>query len=196
MIVIDGDTGQVLVEESGGDLVMRADGFEFRPTGLVVTGDPAFEIYEAVGRWLQRIEAAVQWWIGDWLNYGERRWGETFAQAADQTSYTEGSLANMKWVAGRVDPSSRNEDLSYSHHVAVAPLPPDEQEAWLEKANRDGLSVRELRKAIRRPRLPSGDGGAMTGEIDHASLTVTLWPRSQGEITEVIDRLGDMVEWK
>ena len=196
--VIDSDTGEVLVEsEQDGGLVMRADGFEFTPTGLVVKGEPSFDVWQAVGQRLQQIEAAVQWWIGDWLNYGEAHWGETFAQAVEETAYTSGSLANMKWVAGRVDPDTRHEGLSYSHHVAVAPLPHDEQGAWLDKAESEGLNVQQLRNAIRRPQLaPPNSNGRMLGQIDHASLTVTLWPRTQEDIGAITDRMDGLVEWR
>ena len=196
--IIDGDTGEVLVEadRNGNSLVMRADGFEFTPTGLVVKGEPTFDVWQAVGQRLQQIEAAVQWWIGDWLNYGEQAFGENFAQAVEETAYTSGSLANMKWVSARVPSSLRNDKLSYNHHVAVAPLPPDEQEAWLDKAEAEGLNVKQLRAAIARPQLPSNNNGLMLGQIDHASLTVTLWPKSQDDIGIITDRMDGLVKWR
>jgi hypothetical protein len=196
MDVVDASTGEIVVDEQAHGLILRADGFRFTPTGLIVEGEPSFELWQAVGVKLQAMKNAIQWWIGDWLNYGERRWGEMYAQAVEQTSYTEGSLANMKWVADSVQPSSRNENLSYSHHVAVAPLPPVAQEQWLAEAEIQGLTTRQLQRAIRRPQSTADRDGLMRGQIDNASLTVTLWPRSQEEIGEIMDRLARLVEWK
>ena len=194
--VIDGNTGEVLIDEQENGLVMRADGFEFTPTGLVVKGEPAFDVWQAVGQKLQQIEAAVQWWIGDWLNYGEQAFGEDFAQAVEETAYTDRSLANMKWVSARVDPSLRNDKLSHSHHVVVAPLPPDEQKEWLDKAEEEGMNVRQLRAAISRPQLPPNSNGLMLGQIDHATMTIKLWARTQEEVGDVMDRMNGLVEWR
>ena len=171
--------------------------FLFSPRGLRVIGQPSFARYEAAILIVQEFSDRCQFWLGDLFNYGEKRWGEMYAQAAQQTGYTEGSLANMKWVAGRVDPDVRHEGLSYSHHVAVAPLPPDEQEAWLDKAESEGLNVQQLRNAIRRPQLaPPNSNGRMLGQIDHASLTVTLWPRTQEDIGAITGRMDGLVEWR
>lgn len=48
-------------------------GFTLTATGMVSKGKPTFKKWEEVGRFFERAEGAVQWWIGDWLNYGEGR---------------------------------------------------------------------------------------------------------------------------
>jgi len=99
--------------------------FYFDKTGLTVTGDPTFEEWENCGKFLKQAEKSVQFWIGDWLNYGERKWGEMYSQAVEETDYTEGSLRNAKWVSSKVPLSLRNDKLEFNHHVVVAPLPPE-----------------------------------------------------------------------
>ena len=47
----------------------------------------------AIGETLQRMERSVKWWLGDWWNYGERRYGDMASQASrdailDATGYT------------------------------------------------------------------------------------------------------------
>jgi len=123
--------------------------FQFTPTGLVVSGDPTYQDWEQVGRQLEYIQGAVHWWIGDWLNYGERRWGEMYTQAMqDETGFEYQTLADDKWVAGQIEFSSRNENLSFKHHRVVAPLEPEQQEQWLDQAEEEDWSAAELRRQI------------------------------------------------
>ena len=128
----------------------------FRATtiGLVVTEDDVpYELWEAYGGAIRRVEGAIQWIIGDWLNYGERKYGETYAQAMDETDMEYQALANYKWVAGQVEFSTRVENLSWTHHREVANMEPEEQEYWLNEAVEQGYTVRGLREAIRDERL-------------------------------------------
>ena len=124
------------------------------------------EEWEAQGRWLGSIGRANQWWVGDWVRYGAAKYGEKYAQAAELTGYDEHSLRNMAYVASRyADLSRRRDNLSFSHHAELAALQAIEQDEWLERAERERLSVSALRTVLRRERL--GRGGA-TGEADQA----------------------------
>jgi len=118
--------------------------FTATPTGLLIDDkqEIPYELWEAYGKALRRVEGAIQWVIGDWLNYGERRYGETYAQAVDQQQVD--SWKNYKWVAAKVKPSTRVESLSWSHHREIAHLPDDEQAAMLYLARERELSVRQL----------------------------------------------------
>jgi hypothetical protein len=89
------------------------------------------------------------WWIGDWLKYGEHKYGEHYASAATITGYGVQSLMNMAYVASRFEISRRRETLSWSHHSELAALPHAEQEAWLDRAAANGLSIKELRQELR-----------------------------------------------
>lgn len=103
----------------------------------------------ATGRRLGTIGRCSQWWIGDWVRYGTARWGEKYAEAARVTGYDVASLRNMAWVASRFDLSLRNDKLSWSHHVLLAPLEPEEQGKWLRRASEVRLSVADLRLELR-----------------------------------------------
>lgn len=149
-------TGTQVVDVSGeGDaLVLAASEFHFTPKGLIVDGAPAYETWAQVGRQLQYIEGAVHWWIGDWLNYGERAYGETYSQAMEETPYSYGTLRNDKFVAGRIELSRRRDNVPFSHHAEVAALPPAQQDVLLDKAEVEGLTREKLRRAVREmPRL-------------------------------------------
>ena len=117
-------------------------------TGLVILDSITFDAWLQVGDKLRDIEGAVHWWIGDWLNYGERRWGEMYAQALEETGYGYSTLRNDKWVANAVPVSARHDKLSFKHHHIVAALPPDEQTAMLDKAEAEELTTRQLREQV------------------------------------------------
>jgi len=103
----------------------------------------------ATGRRLGAIGRCSQWWIGDWIRYGTAQWGEKYAEAARVTGYDVASLRNMAWVASCFDVSLRSDKLTWSHHVLLAPLEPDQQRHWLERAAEEGFSVTDLRLALR-----------------------------------------------
>jgi signal transduction histidine kinase len=112
------------------------------------------------GRWLGSLGRAVGWWIGDWLRYGNARYGERYAAAERITGYDRQTLMNMVYVASRVEAPRRRELLSFSHHAEVAALPAPEQERWLERAERDGFSVRVLRREVQRDHRHERAAGA------------------------------------
>lgn len=126
-----------------------APGFFVTPTGLLINGNPSFEEWAQFGRQASLAERAIHWAVGDWLNYGEARWGEMYAQAMDETGFEYSTLSTDKWLAGRIEFCRRRQNLSWGHHAEVGALDPDEQEDWLDYAEAEGLSVHELRKAIK-----------------------------------------------
>lgn len=126
--------------------------FAITPVGLRVLANPSFEDWEQFGRGLQKLECATQWTEGDWLNYGERRWGEKYAQAIDETGSAYQTLANRKYVSSQIDFSLRREKLSWSHHCEVASddYTDDQRRELLAIAERDDLSVAQFKQYLRR----------------------------------------------
>jgi hypothetical protein len=130
----------------------------------------------ATGRRLGAIGRCSQWWIGDWIRYGTSRWGERYAEAARVTGYDVASLRNMAWVASQVNLSLRSDKLTWSHHVLLAPLEPDEQRRWLDRAHEQRLSVADLRVELRAARSaggkPAGSGNAAAEASGEVAVTV------------------------
>jgi hypothetical protein len=104
------------------------------------------------GRWLGAVGRGCGWWIGDWLRYGNARYGERYGPAARVTGYDVQTLMNMAYVAGRFDTSRRRDRLSFSHHAELAGVPAQEQDLWLDRAEAGALSVRSLRSELRQTR--------------------------------------------
>lgn len=111
-----------------------------------------FDEWRQYGKQLLEGAVAVMWWIGDWLNYGERRYGQTYTMAVDMTGLELGTLANAKRVAAAIETSRRREVLSFSHHADVAALDPAEQDAILDEAATRGWTRQDLRAHLRERR--------------------------------------------
>lgn len=136
---------EIILQECG-DIITN-DCFKATTTGLIVGGEPTFEAWEEYGQKLHFVEGALQWLIGDWLNYGDRKYGELYSQALDAETSPQ-IWMNYKWVAGHVETSLRNEVLSWTHHLEVAKLPPEQQKKYLDLAFANHLTSRELHTRI------------------------------------------------
>ena len=123
--------------------------FHFTSVGVRISGKP--EIAEWKGPlqfalWCQR---AGPWWIGDLLNSGEDRFGETFSQMCEGAVSGE-MLNRYASVARRVPLENRRPGLSWSAHAVTARLPHDVQHDLLLGSGTQGLDDR--RAARSRPR--------------------------------------------
>ena len=119
------------------------------PVAWVVNVEMDLAEWVSAGRNLGTMGRCGKWWIGDWIRYGNTKFGERYVRAAAITGYDTQSLMNMVWVASRFEISRRREILSWSHHESVASLERDEQERWLDQASEKRLSVADLRLELR-----------------------------------------------
>lgn len=124
----------------------------------------SFEEWSGIGASLQAVNRSVMWWIGDWLRYGERRWGEMYAQAVEETGRSYSNLSQAKHVAERFDSFRRRKELAWAHHAEVASLAPEDADAVLDLAERDGLSTRDLRAEVNRLKNARAIGAVTPGE--------------------------------
>jgi hypothetical protein len=134
-----------IIEYKAGELASQKVHFE--KNGLVIDPDTSFEEWENIGNSLQEINGAIQWWIGDWLVFGEFEFGEKYAQAILQTGYVYDSLTRLKSVSEKID-RPRRRKLSWHHHLEVMYLEPSKQDYWLDYAEKNSLSTRALHSAI------------------------------------------------
>ncbi len=142
------------------------------------------------GKRLGAMTRCSQWWLGDWIRYGTRRWGEKYREVSQITGYDIQSLRNFAYVAGRVEAYRRRDGLTWSHHAEVGSLQPADQERWLDLAESEKMSVSDLRTELRAARRndSKGDPGgspASSGTDDAATGTVVC-PECQHEF-EVAD---------
>jgi hypothetical protein len=115
-----------------------------------------------VGQRLGVLTRCSPWWLGDWIRYGNAKFGEKYTRATSITGYDRQTLMNMVYVASRFDVSRRREKLSWSHHEVLSALSEDEQEYWLDRAASERLTRSDLRIELRTHRRsdaadPAGD---------------------------------------
>jgi hypothetical protein len=131
-------------------------GVKLCKTGIVLPDELTLDEWEEVGTKLMTIDRGIQWALADWWAYGHHRYGER-AYIAKTFPYDFGSLMNLGSVARRVTPSFRNEAVSFTHHVVVAPLEPERQKQLLKMAARNKWSVSKLRDMLHENSDPPDD---------------------------------------
>lgn len=117
-------------------------------TGIVFDGEVSFDDWQAAGALIERAHGGVQWWIGDWLLYGEGRpeWGDKYEAAIQAFDKEYQTLAQYKWLAKAFDFSRRREKLSFKHHMEVAALESPVADELLDQAESGDWSSATLRK--------------------------------------------------
>jgi len=142
--------------------LVKIDKCEITKNSLKLSENLTFEEWQQIGKQLQLMHGSIGFWIGDWLNFGEKKYGETYTQAVEETGLEVQTLMNYKWVAGAIEISRRRDDLSFSCHHEIASAPQEQQDILLEKAVKENLSSREVRDIIKEikklptPELPEG----------------------------------------
>lgn len=117
-------------------------------TSLQLPLDLPFDQFEAIITMLGQLHRTSAWTLGDALNFGEKVYGETYAQATVWSGLAEQTLINYASVCGRVPRSRRRKELPFSVHSEVAWLDPAEQKEWLGKAAAGRWTRAHLRDAM------------------------------------------------
>jgi N6-adenosine-specific RNA methylase IME4 len=117
--------------------------------GLLLDDTITKDEWHDIGGVLKTMEGCIQFWIGDWLRFGEKKWGEMYKEAEEKTGLENKTLRNIKSISDSVDLSRRRDKLSFNHHAAVAALPENKQDKMLDMAEKKEMSVSELRAAVR-----------------------------------------------
>lgn len=139
--------------------------------------------WAAAGRRIGAVGRCVQWLLGDWIAYGNTKFGERYSLAGRITGYDAQTLMNMVYVASHFPISRRRENLSWSHHETLTALTLDEQDCWLDQAETHRWSVADLRMMVRASRreasaaadehveLESGEADISAGDEEgHSAL--------------------------
>ncbi|MFB6850125.1 LmbU family transcriptional regulator [Streptomyces sp. NPDC056373] len=120
--------------------------------GLHIPAGLAFEEWERAGRQLSGLLNSSSWWLGDWLVYGKDHYADRYERGIRAAGLQYQTLRNYAWVSRRFELYRRRSALSFQHHAELASLPVEEQEAWLDRAERMKWSTKQLRNAIRAQR--------------------------------------------
>jgi len=133
-----------------GNMITTTAAAEYGKTALIINKRLTWKDAERMAETLSIMQGAIQWWIGDMLNYCEAEFGENYTQLFE--AYDPKTLLAYKWVAAAIPPPRRRESLSWSHHQSVAGSTADVQDTLLERAECEGWCVSDLRQALRPPK--------------------------------------------
>lgn len=122
-------------------------------TALHLNKNITFEEWQEIGSHLSALAKGMLFWVGDWLNYGEKTYGESYAQAMDITGYSYATVKMAKYISSKFPPEDRNEKLTFTHYSAVVGEDKTKALQLLDKAANDELSVKEL-KGLRSETAP------------------------------------------
>lgn len=128
--------------------------FTITRTGIQFNEELSFEEWEALGQQLAPVANSIRFIVGDWINYGEKRYGEKYEEALTRTGLALQTLKNYAWVTKNVETSVRTDVLDFTHHQVVAKIKNgEEQRHWLDIAIKHKLGKRRLQKSINFGRL-------------------------------------------
>lgn len=132
--------------------------FSITPTGIQFHQELSFDEWDTLGQKLAPVANSIRFIVGDWINYGQSRWGEKYEEALKRTGLAYSTLSGYAYVARKVDFCLRKQNLDYCLHETVAKLKTDEEKQhWLDIAAKHELSVRRLRKSINFGRLATDE---------------------------------------
>lgn len=211
-VTIDAETGEIVdrplaVREVRLELPPRVTA---TPTGIEMPEDLTEREWLDVGQTLASIDHALTWWVGDWWiadswNYGERIVdGEVAPDLGVRLSAQ--TLKNAGSLCRAFKRSRRRDLLSPAHHVEVQSKTEDEQDAWLDLAEANGWTVKELRAQIKieearlrdLAKIPAAGGTATVTKANALDWLPTIGPADllltdPPYATDVND-LGDFID--
>ena len=119
------------------------------PTRLEMAEHLSFREWKALGNKIGMYSSATAWWLGDWLAFGQKRYGGRYREGVAVTGLTYQTLRNYCVVARRFDVSRRRDTLTFQHHAEVCALTDEDQDFWLDLAAEMKWSKAELRRRVR-----------------------------------------------
>lgn len=146
---------------------------EATPVGLRLSKDLNFDEWAAIAESFGRALQTAAWCIGDWLVYGERKWGQQLLLAGEEfdpeapnrvpsyaydaavaaTGLDRQTLSQYAGVCRKIPIAERRLHLSFGHHRILAPLPPAKRLEWwsiLDSESKKNLpSVKRLALSVR-----------------------------------------------
>ncbi len=162
--------------------VTKLDDIQRNPVSLSLPEDITMQRWSEIGHQLLTASKVLNWWIGDWLAYGAKKFGAV-KEFAVLNGFNYGTLRNIAWVCSSVDVSRRLDALDFWVHAEVAALPAREQKEWLQVAVEKSWPAAMLRKEIRKSKSTEsaleGDGPRLlspTKLADDLSAWLCLQP--------------------
>ncbi|MEW2571448.1 LmbU family transcriptional regulator [Streptomyces sp. NPDC057621] len=159
--------------------------------GLQIPAGLTFDDWERAGRQLSGILNSSSWWLGDWLAYGKDHYADRYQRGIRAAGLQYQTLRNYAWVSRRFEFHRRRAALSFQHHAELASMPVDEQDLWLDRAERMKWTTKQLRNAIRAERegdsLRKEETGA-TRRLAVPDSRLQWWHRAAAQLGSDLDQ--------
>lgn len=117
--------------------------------GLRIPANLSFEEWERAGYQLAGIVNSSLWCLGDWLVYGKKAYSDRYMRAIRAAGLQYQTLRNYAWVSRRFEWNRRRQQLTFQHHAEVASMPVEKQDVWLDEAERQTWTTKQLRAHIK-----------------------------------------------
>lgn len=169
--------------------VSMCKGVQVTDVGIVFPDDYKFNNWLKDGEAIGRMSKSILFYLGDWCNYGEQKYGEKYSQALEHTKFDYGTLRNAAWVCSSVPLERRNKNLTFGHHYEVAKLKEHEQVQMLSEAELNTWSVRQLRnvvKALVAPNIPPEDRKRAMELAALPRKTFEVWWEEYRKTSEIV----------
>ncbi|ONI76410.1 hypothetical protein ALI144C_35305 [Actinosynnema sp. ALI-1.44] len=173
---------------------MPGVGLTKRTSFTLPPGVPMDE-WSRIGRQIDTIAASSSWWLGDWLIYGQSQYPDLYKRAVEQTALDYQTLRNYAWVARQYPVARRRAALSFQHHAELASMTTDEQDQWLDRAEKFGWSRNELRNRVRASRRVNRGGDADADRILKIQMTVPPSQKQRWMRAAASESEQDFVNW-
>ncbi len=145
-----------LTTTNGLEIDLASTGAKFTAVELRLPEDMPEADWAQVGRRLIRADQVVQWWLGDWAQFGagnpdKAGWRKKGAliEFCKANRFNYANLRQLSWVSGSVHLSCRRDTVPWSFYAEIAALKPKEQKQWIDRVLDEELTRAALRKAIR-----------------------------------------------
>ncbi len=182
----------------------------FGTTVLAIPDGTTIDEWSELGAQLRQALSSTPWWVGDWLEFARTHYETDQAGNAlstgtaavnrylAQLGYEPELTIRYQRVAAKFRPSSRHEDLSWNHHLEVAPLDESDAHRLLNEATVEAWSTRELREHVRRLQAIDTTGQeALPGLGKPMRLTVRFGAGVIGDpavLEQAATRIGQVLE--
>jgi len=124
--------------------------YQLYTNGAAFKENATYADWEMFGKLVFVFGGAMMWYVGDWLNFGEKKFGEKYTQALEITKYDYGTLRNCAYVSGRYELKDRRQGLSWRHHADCARFELGDRTAILDMAEKQDMSSTQLREFLHR----------------------------------------------
>ncbi|MEW1568645.1 LmbU family transcriptional regulator [Streptomyces sp. NPDC093509] len=155
--------------------------------GLQMPELMAYDEWERAGRQLADVLDSSSWWLGDWLVYGKDHYTDRYQRGIRAVGLSYQTLRNYAWVSRRFPLARRRAGLSFQHHAELASMPAEEQDRWLERAERQRWTTKQLRSALRAARRSEQQQPAAAAEeaaqrLDLPGSRLQWWHRAAEQL--------------